>query len=347
MSSEGYLEDEATRHAIYVALFAMLKVDTVTTFITQAIEAAQDRVSAGLSSYGTQRYERQIQVLQRDLIGIYSEMKGQLELDLKEFAGVEAKYTADLLKQVVKPTVQLNTPSPQMVTSAATFDPMSLESRAGVQKISIRGALDQFGTKKSAEIISEIKIGAALGETTPTISRRISSLHQLQRDQAVSLVRTVTNHIASTARVETLKANDDILEGMRRIATLDARTSLFCMGIDQTIIPLHGPKPPYHWNCRTSLIPVLKAEYAREIPGSTRPSVGPDGAAPVASKTSYQDWLKRQPVAFQREVLGPSRYALFSKGELTLDRFVDTNGKRLNLEQLKKRQPAAFKAAGI
>lgn len=347
MSADGYLEDEATRHAIYVQLYAAHNAEEIAAFIAQAIDAAKSRVAEGLSAYGTRRYEQQIRVLQKDLAGIYTEMKGQMELELQSFAGVEAKYNIDLLEQVVKPRVQLNTPSPQIVTSAAKLDPMALEARKGVQKISISGALDEFGTKKAADILSEIKSGSALGETTPAIARRLNSLHQVQRDQASALVRTATNHIASTARVETLKANDDILLGMRRIATLDSRTSLYCMSIDQTVIPLDGPRPPYHWNCRTTIIPVLKPEYERKIPGSTRPSVGPDGTKPVASDTSYPEWLARQSAGFQKEVLGPSRYALFKKGELPIERFTDANGKTLNLQQLREREPEAFERAGL
>ncbi|MNH23416.1 hypothetical protein D3C79_833120 [compost metagenome] len=107
-----------------------------------------------------------------------------------------------------------------------------------------------------------------------------------------------------------------------------------------------APSPPFHWNCRTTEIPVLKDEFARDIPGSTRPAVGPDGAEQVSSKTTYGEWLARQPAAFQKDVLGPERYKLFSKGELTIDRFVDDNGKTLTLKQLREREPMAFGRAG-
>lgn len=347
MSSEGYLEDEATRHAIYIAFFAAHEAEMVTAFITQTINTAKARVAEGMSRYGTQRYERQIQVLQRDLAAIHSEMKGKLFADMQKLAVQEVAYNVDLMKEVVKPKVQVHTPPPQVVTSAATFDPMSLEARKGVQKISINGALDQFATKKSAEIISEIQIGTALGEPSQAIGRRITNLHGLQREQAATLVRTVTNHISSTARMQTLKANDDILDGWRWISTLDSKTSHMCQARDQKLYGWDDPRPPGHWSCRSSSVPALKKEYEREIPGSTRPSVGPNGAEPVASGTSYQEWLSRQTVAFQREVLGAKRYYLFSKGGLSLDRFVNGNGKTLTLDQLKKRQPEAFKAAGI
>ncbi|WP_017255076.1 head morphogenesis protein [Pseudomonas tolaasii] len=347
MSSEGYLTDATTRHQIYVQRYAGGNLKRVAAFISKAIKTAKDRVSGGLSDYGTRRYTSQIETLQGDLRGIYDDLKGRTQLDLGEFAAYEAEFNGKMLGKVIKAIVQLNVPSAEMVSAAALADPLLLEARKGIQRISISGALDQFGTKKAAEIIGEIQIGSSLGETSQQIGRRLTSIHQLHQDQASSLVRTMTNHIASTARVETLKANDDILKGMRRIATLDSSTTLYCMGIDQTIIPLDGPKPPYHWGCRTTLVPVLKDEFARDIPGSTRPSIGPDGVAMVSSKTSYQEWLARQPAAFQRDILGPNRYALFSKGELTLDKFVDENGKTLTLQQLKDLEPLAFERAGL
>ncbi len=347
MSADGYLEDESTRHAVYVQLYAAGQAEEVATFIVLAINTAKARVAEGLSTYGTRRYEQQIRVLQKDLAGIQSEMKGQMLLNLGEFAGAEAKYSIDLLGQVVKASVQLGVPSPEIVKAAALSDPMALEARKGMQKISISGALDEFGAKKSAEILSEINIGSALGEPTQVIARRLNGLHQLQRDQATALVRTMTNHIASTARAETLKENDDILKGWRWISTLDSRTSKICMSRDQKIYGWDDPRPPAHWNCRSSTIPVLKDEYHRDIPGSTRPSVGSDGIKPVKSDTTYSEWLARQSAAFQKDVLGPARYKLFSKGELTLDKFVNDNGRTLTLDQLRERNPLAFEKAGL
>lgn len=342
MSNEGYLADAATRHQVHVQRYAGGSLKKLAKFITKAISTAKARVADGLSLYGSKRYERQIEALQGDLATIYGDMKGQAILDLTEFGGYEAEFNMTLLGKVVRAVVQLNTPVPAQIAAAALADPMDLEVGKGRQRISIAGALDEFGTKKSAEIISQIRVGSALGETSDQIARRLTPLGVKQKEQAAALVNTMTNHIASTARVEVLKDNDDILKGMRRIATLDSRTTLFCMSIDQTIIPLDGPRPPYHWRCRTTLVPVLKDEYARDIPGSTRPSVGPDGVEQFNSKVSYAEWLARQPAAFQRNILGSARYELFSKHKLTLDKFIDDNGKTLTLKELREREPMAF-----
>ncbi|MCF5134915.1 minor capsid protein, partial [Pseudomonas lactis] len=342
MSNEGFLEDAATRHQIYVQRYAGGNLKRVAVFLSRAIKTAKQRVSDGLSAYGTKRYTSQIETLQGDLRGIYDDLKGQAQLDLSDFGSYEAQFNATMLGRVVRAVVQLNVPSAEMVSAAAMADPLELEARKGIQRISISGALDQFGTKKAAEIIGEIQIGSSLGETSQQISRRLTSIHQLQQDQAGALVRTMTNHIASTARMETLKANDDILKGWRWISTLDSHTTPMCQDRDQRMYGWDDPKPPGHWGCRSSSLPVLKDEFAREITGSTRPSIGSDGVELVSSKTSYQEWLARQPAAFQREVLGPNRYALFSKGELTLDKFIDDNGKTLTLQQLRALEPQAF-----
>ncbi|MCJ7823598.1 MAG: minor capsid protein, partial [Anaerolineales bacterium] len=53
----------------------------------------------------------------------------------------------------------------------------------------------------------------------------------------------------------------------------------------------------------------------------------------VPAKTTYDQWLRKQPKAFHNEVLGPSRAKLFREGT-TLDKFVDISGKTLTLEQL-------------
>jgi len=67
----------------------------------------------------------------------------------------------------------------------------------------------------------------------------------------------------------------------------------------------------------------------------------------VSAKTSYETWLNRQPAWFQKEVLGKTRYELFSKGDLKLSSFIDHNNQRYTLEQLRKIEGAAFEKAGI
>jgi len=70
----------------------------------------------------------------------------------------------------------------------------------------------------------------------------------------------------------------------------------------------------------------------------TRENVGQ-----VASETTYGEWLKRQPAAFQDDVLGPARARMFRAGEETVHSFVDSRGKLLTIKQLKERRQSRKK----
>jgi hypothetical protein len=67
----------------------------------------------------------------------------------------------------------------------------------------------------------------------------------------------------------------------------------------------------------------------------------------VPAETTYQKFLSDSPVAFQNEVLGPTRGILFRKGEFDLDGFVNDKGQQLNLRQLYDTKPGAFQRSGI
>ena len=67
----------------------------------------------------------------------------------------------------------------------------------------------------------------------------------------------------------------------------------------------------------------------------------------VPAVTTYQEWLTRQSVEFQDDVLGRSRGLLFRRGGLTLSKFVDVRGKTITLQNLARREAAAFEKAGV
>jgi len=63
----------------------------------------------------------------------------------------------------------------------------------------------------------------------------------------------------------------------------------------------------------------------------------PSETGEVSAKTTYPQWLRRQPKAFQDEVLGKARAKLFRDGKLPIDRFIDDRGNTLTLAELVSR----------
>lgn len=162
--------------------------------------------------------------------------------------------------------------------------------------------------------------------------------------QIGAIVRTTTNAVATSARQSTLSANADVLTGVKWVSTLDGRTSDVCMGRDQKEYPLDsGPRPPAHFNCRSTVVPIVDPRFTVPIKGGTRASA--DG--PVDARTTYNSWLGRQSAGFQDEVLGETRAKLFREGGLHVSKFTNDAGITYNLDQLRQLEPLAFERAGL
>jgi SPP1 gp7 family putative phage head morphogenesis protein len=168
---------------------------------------------------------------------------------------------------------------------------------------------------------------------------------------AAAVVQTAIQHVATTARMETLKANSDVVLGYRWVSTLDRKTTPECKGLDGMRFDLgNGPLPPAHVNCRSTAVPTtrLSETFAKD---ATRASVGANGGAQVDAGLNYYGWLATQPASFQDHALGPLRGKLFRDGGLTPEKFaklqLDKSFKPLTLAQLKAAEPDMFTRVGI
>ena len=69
-----------------------------------------------------------------------------------------------------------------------------------------------------------------------------------------------------------------------------------------------------------------------------RKTYGKDIFGSVPATTNYEQFLKRQPAAFQNEVLGNRKAQLWRKGDLSFDQMFDSRTYReLSLDQIKQR----------
>lgn len=93
-------------------------------------------------------------------------------------------------------------------------------------------------------------------------------------------------------------------------------------------------------NCRSTAIALL--------PGQTK-LYGQRASAsgPVDANLTYGAWLKDQPAGVQDEVLGATRAALFRKGGLEIDRFMNDRGQWYSIDDLRRANEKAFERAGV
>ena len=218
---------------------------------------------------------------------------------------------------------------------------------------------------------NQMREGMLNNETISDLIRRVRGRREnkfkdgimaIPTRQAEALVRSSVLAAANAAREDLYKQNDDVIKGYQWLSTLDSRTTDICKALDGqswyldgrrmpgTTLRYRGP-PPAHWNCRSTLVPVLRSwsdlvsnpEIRRKIkraeatlPDGIRASM--DGA--VSAKLDYEQWLRGKDAedpAFAQEILGPTKYRLWKAGKLPFTQLVDQSHNPRTVAQLRER----------
>lgn len=264
------------------------------------------------------------------------------------------------LKSVVPVTLSTTMPTVETLNAIAKNTPFQgrilSEWSAGLQA----GEMDRME--------ASIRMGMSQGESTADITRRllgskallgVDGATQITRNYADSITRTAVNAVSNATKQEYYEQNPDLFQEELFVATLDARTTIVCASNDGKRFKVgKGPRPPLHWRCRSLRIAIIldevigtrpvrnftEQQLKREFAGTGK-STGYKawrarrvreltGTAPA--RLTYNEWLKRQSARFQDDILGPTRGRLFRENKLSLDKFVNRNGKTYTIKQLKE-----------
>jgi len=219
-----------------------------------------------------------------------------------------------------------------------------------------------------------VRNGLLTGESTDQIARQLKgrlrfgqpgSLRQiaqaggqvtaLANHQVNAIVRTSISQVANETSQQVYKANQDVTKKYRYVATLDSRTSAICRALDgQEFTYGKGPKPPQHFNCRSTTVPIIDYEGLGFDPPPPSKLRRPNSAfkgpravrgGSVPDNETYGQWLNEQSNAVKQDVLGKRRVPYFNRlvdkfGPTdAIRKFVAADGSELTLEQLKLRYP--------
>lgn len=241
----------------------------------------------------------------------------------------------------------------KILEKLVTKTPLAVKGSEGK---TVTDLFNELANNESNKYINHIKLARYEGKTNQQIVQMIrgtrkngykDGLMEVTARQAKTIVRTTVQHAAMQGKAEFANDNADIIKGEQWLSTLDSLTSSQCRSLDQTIFELgKGPRPPLHHNCRSTVLIVLKDEYAGR--GNINKRASKDG--PVDNE-SYYSWLNKQPKGFQDDVLGETRGQLLRSGGLSADKFaalqLDKNFKPLTLAEMREKQPLAFQKAGL
>jgi SPP1 gp7 family putative phage head morphogenesis protein len=353
------IQNRTIRHAVFLERYksgetkkirAVLN-STILPEIRAKIEKRLEKIIQRGSDLGPETTAR-LKELEREVTKLADEMalkvKVVITADTLDLTRDEIDWQANAIKESLGFDLDLVVPAARSVAKIAKST-----SFAGS---TLNQWFDSLSRSTQRGIMTAVNRGIVEGETTEQIIRRIrgskalnytDGVFETTRRQAETVARSTINHVTNQARLELFKENEDIIAGLKWTATLDSRTSLTCAGLDGKTFPLDkGPRPPAHPNCRSTMTAVLKDWESlglKNLDEGQRASI--NGQVPAS--TTYGEWLRGQPEAVQREVLGKTRMKLFNAGKLDISRFTSEGLEPLNLSQLATLEKTAFKKAGV
>lgn len=286
------LNDQLLAHHISTVKHGAEVGNTVKPYL-DAMKAIVRKSVAGFDSdkRTRARLEKLLDKLAKDLEVPAGEYRKELIKQLREFARYEARYQADTIGGWVN--VDLVTPTVEQVWAAAKFEPLKLAA----SPIDFDSLINSWGDDEVSRLVMGVKSGFVEGLTTRQIIKNVvgdGGLADISQRNAMANGRTLVMHLANEARFSTYQENDDVVIGYTWVSTLDSRTSDICRSRDGQVYLFtdkNQPKPPAHYNCRSTTAPKLSPEFDIFDQGATRASKGADGGKQVAADTTYYDLL--------------------------------------------------------
>jgi len=195
-----------------------------------------------------------------------------------------------------------------------------------------------------------IKKGMMENLAVNQIAKNVGNSIDLPSAQLKTLTRTAITETSTSISNATYKLNEDVIDGYQYVATLDARTSLICGRLDGKVFRLddkRGIRPPQHFNCRSTTVPIVKSyEDLRDTKSSriskrrlSRVSKSKRASlnGQVPSETNFAKFLSEQDYDFKLAVLGDKRRVeIFNTGKLKFNQFSTKDGRLVSISKLEE-----------
>lgn len=363
------LNDEFFNALVRRQIRLMQLADGVAARVDRILAATQGDIRARLQNVSDARLDKVLRAIKLLRSDAWKGAREEWFETARELARAEPRFLDRQLNTLSPVILETTLPSITALAQIVSSNPIQGRTltqwakgieQADIQRISdaIRIGLVQgeTGPQIAQRVVGTVRLKGKDG------------VLEVGAQHARSIARTMVNSVANQAKREYYKENAGLFSSEVFLATLDARTTLICASNDNKQFPVgEGPIPPLHWNCRSLRMAVVNGEVLGERPArnfteqqllrefSGQRNIKSRDDLPFGSKLeydkfarkrkreltgrvparmSYPEWLRTQKREVQEDILGAKRAKLFRSGQIKLDRFVNSTGRVLTLEEL-------------
>lgn len=322
------LENQSILHQFYLEKYKNGEVNKIIELLNNANKQIRKELRKTNGVYTKKRYAE----ISRVLKDITKELRLNVddELDNSDLIDSVLNNERRILKK--QGLTELNLPSEEQIRTAVKFKPFAESSNYDTFLEGVQNGL--YDTWDNA-----IRTGYLTGETTDKIIRNVmgtvgknanlSEVGTIEKlyNSIERNTRTYLQSMASTTRNAMFEDNKSLFSGYKWLATLDRRSCLVCGRLDgeirDTLEEWQKELPPIHYNCRCTIVPIVKG--FEEFEGTRAGAEGYE-----KGNVTFEEWLAKQSEDVQKDVLG-SKFNLYKSG-VKINSFVE-NGKVLTLDE--------------
>lgn len=259
---------------------------------------------------------------------------------LSDFTGAEIDFQSNNLRRSVEEFYTVRAPNRKAVADQILKDRLRFKD-GSMSAGGFKHSMDSIGKRELLKAEQIVRRGIADGRSQKELVAELLRNAEITERQATTLVQTTFTQSESTILQKVVEENSELIDRFMFSAILDSRTSSVCSTLHGTIMAsdkvIH--KPPIHWNCRSTLTPLIRpmkelAEVDSPRIKKTKLPVEEGGEPPLPE--NFDQWLSRQTMDVKLKHLGDEeRVALFEKGNLSFNQFFAKNMKPITLSQLR------------
>lgn len=265
---------------------------------------------ASRNPFDTSAYSNLIDAVETTVSRGYQQLLNQFAAKLVSLGEYELEYQAKLLADSLG--IVLKMPSSGDVLASVKTRP--------IHGLAIGEHFDRLTTASINSIKAEINRGILEGLQTSDILRNLESTSfALTGNQVEAVTGTAVTHTANHSREALWDSNGDEIIGVVYVAVLDTHTTLICASLNGNVYELDdGPRPPQHYECRSTTWPVTKKFGAPKVPET-------------------DEWLRGLTNKELVELFGETRAKWYQDGKIkSIRQLVDQSNRPLTLNEIRR-----------
>lgn len=289
---------------------------------------------------------------------------GELGQVLKDFTEYEAGFGFDLMKSLL-PEVVSQRGLLKKIDAGQAYVKAVTEPFHGY---ALKDWTDKLEADRFARIVNTVSTGLSSGAAPDDIVKSVRGTKvrnwqdgalNKSRANASAIGYSALAHAASVVREQLTTTNDHLIKSKQWLSTLDNKTSPPCRirdALQYTLdnqpirhgIPWGDGPGRLHFHCRSTYTLIFKSwQEMGLLPDDLTATEKARMNGEVPGASTYPEWISRQRASRQDDILGPVRGKLLRSGGLKLTSFYTEDGRWLTLDELRQRDAAAFKRAGL